>query len=93
MTREELSAVLAEYAGAEAETQGQLASRILDENDNLLQEMADREAARATAVANEAALRKQYVEKFLGAVPNEPDLPKLNEHDPKERMTFDSLFK
>lgn len=93
MTREELSAVLAEYAGAEAEMQGQLASRILDENDNMLQEMENREAARATAVANEAALRKQYVEKFLGAVPNEPDPPKPNDHDPNERMSFESLFK
>lgn len=93
MTREELSAVLAEYAGAEAETQGQLAARILDENDTILQESANREAARVAAVANEAALRKQYVEKFLGAVPNEPDPPKPNEQNPTERMTFDSLFK
>ena len=32
MTREEMQAVLTEYAGADAETQGQLAARLLDEN-------------------------------------------------------------
>lgn len=91
MTREELSAVLVEYAGAEAETQAQIAARILDENDSILQESAEREAARATAVANESALRKQYLEKFLGAVPN--DTPANKPNEPNERMSFNSLFK
>lgn len=90
MTREELTAVLTEYAGADAETQGLLAARILDENDRVLTESNEREAARATAVANEAALRKQYVERFLGAVPNEPSPKQTN---PDERISFNSLFK
>lgn len=93
MTREEMQAVLTEYAGADAETQGQLAARLLDENDAIITESNNREAARAAAVANEAALRKQYVERFLGAVPNEPNPPKPNEPNPNDRMTFNSLFK
>lgn len=90
MTREELTAVLTEYAGADADTQGQLAARILDENDRVITESNERETARATAVANEAALRKQYVERFLGAVPNEPS---PNPSNPDERISFNSLFK
>lgn len=91
MTREEMQAVLTEYATADAETQAQLATRLLDENDTIINESNNREAARVAAVANEAALRKQYLERFLGAVPNEP--PKPNEPNPPDRMTFDSLFK
>lgn len=93
MTREEMQAVLTEYAGADAETQGQLAARLLDENDAIITESNNREAARVAAVANENALRKQYVERFLGAVPagNEPTKP--NEPNPPERVSFESLFK
>nr|DAJ55367.1 MAG TPA: hypothetical protein [Caudoviricetes sp.] len=93
MTREEMQAVLTEYAGADAETQGQLAARLLDENDAIITESNNREAARVAAVANENALRKQYVERFLGAVPGQPDPPKSPENNPRERVTFDSLFK
>lgn len=93
MTREEMQAVLTEYAGADAETQGQLAARLLDENDAIITESNNREAARVAAVANESALRKQYVERFLGAVPGQPDPPKPSENNPPERVTFDSLFK
>lgn len=93
MTREEMQAVLTEYAGADAETQGQLAARLLDENDAIITESNNREAARAAAVANEAALRKQYLERFLGAVPNENNPLNPDETNPPERMTFDSLFK
>lgn len=93
MTREEMQAVLTEYAGADAETQGQLAARLLDENDAIITESNNREAARAAAVANENALRKQYVERFLGAVPGQPDPPKPPEINPPERVSFDSLFK
>lgn len=93
MTREEMQAVLTEYAGADAETQGQLAARLLDENDAIITESNNREAARVAAVANENALRKQYVERFLGAVPagNEPLKP--NGPNLPERVSFDSLFK
>ena len=87
MTREEMQAVLTEYAGADAETQGQLAARLLDENDAIITESNNREAARVAAVANENALRKQYVERFLGAV------PAGNEPNPPERVSFESLFK
>lgn len=87
MTREEMQAILTEYASADAETQGQLAARLLDENDAIITESNNREAARVAAVENESALRKQYVERFLGAV------PKPNEPNPPERVTFDSLFK
>lgn len=87
MTREEMQAVLTEYAGADAETQAQLAARLLDENDAIITESNNREAARVAAVANENALRKQYVERFLGAVPNP------NETNPPERVSFESLFK
>ena len=93
MTREEMQAVLTEYAGADAETQGQLAARLLDENDAIITESNNREAARVAAVANENALRKQYVERFLGAVPGQPDPPQPPENNPPERATFDSLFK
>lgn len=93
MTREEMQAVLTEYAGADAETQGQLAARLLDENDAIITESNNREAARVAAVANESALRKQYVERFLGAVPNEPEPPKPNETNPPERVSYESLFK
>lgn len=93
MTREEMQAVLTEYAGADAETQGQLAARLLDENDAIITESNNREAARLAAVANESALRKQYVERFLGAVPGQPDQPKPPEDIPPERVSFDSLFK
>ena len=93
MTREEMQAVLTEYAGADAETQGQLAARLLDENDAIITESNNREAARVAAVANENALRKQYVERFLGAVPGQPDPTKPSEIKPPERVTFDSLFK
>lgn len=93
MTREEMQAVLTEYAGADAETQGQLAARLLDENDAIITESNNREAARVAAVANENALRKQYVERFLGAVPGQPDPTKPPENKPLERVTFDSLFK
>lgn len=93
MTREEMQAVLTEFAGADAETQGQLAARLLDENDAIITESNNREAARVAAVANENALRKQYVERFLGAVPTQPDPPKPLENDLPERVTFDSLFK
>jgi hypothetical protein len=93
MTREEMQAVLTEYAGADAETQGQLAARLLDENDAIITESNNREAARVAAVANENALRKQYVERFLGAVPGQPDPPKPTEINPPERVSFDSLFK
>lgn len=92
MTREEMQAVLTEFAGADAETQGQLAARLLDENDAIITESNNREAARLAAVENESALRKQYVERFLGAVPGQTDTPKP-ENDPPERVTFDSLFK
>ena len=88
MTREEMQAVLTEFAGADAETQGQLAARLLDENDAIITESNKREAARLAAVENESALRKQYVERFLGAVP-----PKPPENDLPERVTFNSLFK
>jgi hypothetical protein len=93
MTREEMQAVLTEYAGADAETQGQLAARLLDENDAIITESNNREAARVAAVANGNALRKQYVERFLGAVPGQPDPTKPPENKPPERVTFDSLFK
>ena len=93
MTREEMQAVLTEYAGADAETQGQLAARLLDENDAIITESNNREAARVAAVANENALRKQYVERFLGAVPGQPDPTKPPENKPSERVTFESLFK
>lgn len=93
MTREEMQAVLTEYAGADAETQGQLAARLLDENDAIITESNNREAARVAAVANENALRKQYVERFLGAVPGQPDPTKPPENKAPERVTFDSLFK
>lgn len=93
MTREEMQAVLTEYAGADAETQGQLAARLLDENDAIITESNNREAARVAAVANENALRKQYVERFLGAAPGQPDPPKPPENNPPERVSFDSLFK
>lgn len=93
MTREEMQAVLTEYAGADAETQGQLAARLLDENDAIITESNNREAARVAAVANENVLRKQYVERFLGAVPGQPDPPKPPENNPPERVSFDSLFK
>ena len=93
MTREEMQAVLTEYAGADAETQGQLAARLLDENDAIITESNNREAARVAAVANGNALRKQYVERFLGAVPGQPDQTKPPENKPPERVTFDSLFK
>lgn len=93
MTREEMQAVLTEYAGADAETQSQLAARLLDENDAIITESNNREAARLAAVANESALRKQYVERFLGAVPGHPDPPKPPENNPSERVSFDSLFK
>lgn len=93
MTREEMQAVLTEYAGADAETQSQLAARLLDENDAIITESNNREAARVAAVANENALRKQYVERFLGAVPSGNEPPKPNETYPPERVTYDSLFK
>lgn len=93
MTREEMQAVLTEYAGADAETQAQLAARLLDENDAIITESNNREAARVAAVANENALRKQYVERFLGAVPAGNEPPKQNETNPPERVTFESLFK
>lgn len=93
MTREEMQAVLTEYAGADAETQGQLAARLLDENDAIITESNNREAALVAAVANENALRKQYVERFLGAVPSGTEPPKPNEQNPPERVTFESLFK
>lgn len=93
MTREEMQAVLTEYAGADAETQGQLAARLLDENDAIIAESNNREAARVAAVANENALRKQYVERFLGAVPAGNEPPKPNVTNPPERVTFESLFK
>ena len=93
MTREEMQAVLTEYAGADAETQGQLAARLLDENDAIITESNNREAARVAAVANENALRKQYVERFLGAVPAGNETPKPNETKPPERVTYESLFK
>ena len=93
MTREEMQAVLTEYAGADAETQAQLAARLLDENDAIITESNNREAARVAAVANENALRKQYVERFLGAVPAGSEPPKPNETNPPERVTYDSLFK
>lgn len=93
MTREEMQAVLTEFAGADAETQGQLAARLLDENDAIITESNNREAARVAAVANESALRKQYVERFLGAAPGLTDPPKPLETSPSERVTFDSLFK
>ena len=93
MTREEMQAVLTEFAGADAETQGQLAARLLDENDAIITESNNREAARLAAVENESALRKQYVERFLGAVPGGIELPKPNDTTPPERVTFESLFK
>ena len=93
MTREEMQAVLTEYAGADAETQAQLAARLLDENDAIITESNNREAARVVAVENESALRKQYVERFLGAVPGGIEPPKPNETTPPERVTFESLFK
>lgn len=93
MTREEMQAVLTEYAGADAETQSQLAARLLDENDAIITESNNREAARLAAVANESALRKQYVERFLGAVPGQPDTPKPPENNLPGRVSFDSLFK
>lgn len=93
MTREEMQAVLTEYAGADAETQGQLAARLLDENDAIITESNNREAARVAAVANENALRKQYVERFLGAVPSGTEPPKPNETNLPERVSFESLFK
>lgn len=93
MTREEMQAVLTEFAGADAEMQGQLAARLLDENDAIITESNNREAARLAAVENESALRKQYVERFLGAVPGLTDPPKPPENDPPERVTFNSLFK
>lgn len=93
MTREEMQAVLTEYAGADAETQGQLAARLLDENDAIITESNKREAARVAAVENESALRKQYVERFLGAVPGGIEPPKPNETNRPERVTFESLFK
>lgn len=93
MTREEMQAVLTEYAGADAETQGKLAARLLDENDAIITESNNREAARVAAVANENALRKQYVERFLGAVPAGNEPPKPNETNPPERVSFESLFK
>ena len=85
MTREEMQAVLTEFAGADAETQGQL--------DAIITESNNREAARLAAVENESALRKQYVERFLGAVPGQPEPPKPPETDLPERVTFNSLFK
>ena len=93
MTREEMQAVLTEYAGADAETQAQLAVRLLDENDAIITESNNREAARVAAVANENALRKQYVERFLGAVPAGNEPPKPNETNPPDRVSFESLFK
>lgn len=93
MTREEMQAILTEYAGADAETQGQLAARLLDENDAIITESNNREAARVAAVENESALRKQYVERFLGAVPGGIEPSKPNETTPPERVTFESLFK
>lgn len=93
MTREEMQAILIEFAGADAETQGQLAARLLDENDAIITESNNREAARVAAVENESALRKQYVEHFLGAVPGQPEPPKPPETNLSERVTFDSLFK
>lgn len=93
MTREEMQAVLTEYAGADAETQAQLAARLLDENDAIITESNNREAARVAAVTNENALRKQYIERFLGAVPGGNEPPKPNETNPPERVTYDSLFK
>ena len=93
MTREGMQAVLTEYAGADAETQAQLAARLLDENDAIITESNNREAARVAAVANENALRKQYVERFLGAVPAGNEPPKPNETNPPERVSFESLFK
>ena len=93
MTREEMQAVLTEYAGADAETQGQLAARLLDENDAIITESNKREAARVAAVENESELRKQYVERFLGAVPGGIEPPKPNETNRPERVTFESLFK
>lgn len=93
MTREEMQAILTEYAGADVETQGQLAARLLDENDAIITESNNREAARVAAVENESALRKQYVERFLGAVPGGIEPPKPNETTPPERVTFESLFK
>ena len=93
MTREEMQAVLTEYAGADAETQAQLAARLLDENDAIITESNNREAARVAAVANENALRKQYVERFLGAVPGGNEPPKPNETIAPERVSFESLFK
>lgn len=93
MTREEMQAVLTEYAGADAETQGQLAARLLDENDAIITESNNREAARVAAVENERSLRKQYVERFLGAVPSGNEPPKSIESIPPERVTFESLFK
>jgi hypothetical protein len=93
MTREEMQAVLTEFAGADAETQGQLAARLLDENDAIITENNNLEAARLAAVENESALRKQYVERFLGAAPGLTDPPKPPQTSPSERVTFDSLFK
>lgn len=93
MTREEMQAVLTEYAGADPETQGQLATRLLDENDAIITESNNREAARVAAVENESALRKQYVERFLGAVPGGIEPLKSTETTPPERVTFESLFK
>ena len=88
-----MQASLTEYAGADAETQGQLAARLLDENDAIITESNNREAARVAAVENESALRKQYVERLLGAVPGGIEPPKPNETTPPERVTFESLFK
>lgn len=93
MTREEMQAVLTEFAGADAETQGKLAARLLDENDAIITESNNREAARLAAVENESALRKQYLERFLGSAPGLTDPPKPPETSPSERVTFDSLFK
>lgn len=93
MTREEMKTVLAEFVGADAEMQAKLAARLLDENDAIITESNNREAARLAAVENESALRKQYVERFLGAVTSQTDPPKPPENDPPERVTFNSLFK
>lgn len=93
MTREEMQTVLEEFVGADAETQAKLAARLLDENDAIITESNNREAARLAAVENESALRKQYVERFLGAVTSQTDPPKPPEKDPPERVTFNSLFK
>lgn len=94
MTREELQTVLTSSVGADVETQSQVFARILDENDRILQ---DAETQRGLVTQQQAAyqnLQKQYLEKFLGAVPNElsPNTNNSNE-ETNSRMRFADLFK